>query len=68
MLRVFLLLAAAAALVFSAPVQDDPEQPHLAHAWQAESTGDGMVGKIGLESYLYQPGREDDGSIRAHKW
>ena len=67
MLRAVLLIIASVALVFSAPVQD-PEQPHLAQAWQAQSMGDGLPGKVGLVSYLYQPGREDDGSVRATKW
>jgi hypothetical protein len=67
MLRAVLLMTASVALVFSAPVQD-PEQPHLAQAWQAQSMGDGLPGKVGLVSYLYQPGREDDGSVRATKW
>jgi len=32
------------------------------------STGDGLPGQIGLESYIYQEGSRKDGSMRAHKW
>ena len=32
----------------------DPTPPHLAQAWQAQSTGDGEQGKTGLESYIYE--------------
>jgi len=64
-LLAFAVVAAASAAPFT---QDSPTQPHLAQAWQAESTGDGLKGETGLESYLYQPGSEGDGSMRAHKW
>lgn len=30
----------------------DPDQPHLSQAWVAQSTGDGLQGEIGEESYL----------------
>ena len=44
MISAFCIVSAAA----QAPVQ-----PHLAQAWQAESTGDGEKGMTGLESYIY---------------
>merc|ERR1711907_813733 len=62
------VFAAISACTLAAPSAADPTQPHLASAWQAESTGDGLQGQTGLESYLYQPGKENDGSMRAHKW
>ena len=45
----------------------DPTQPHLAQAWQAESTGDGVKGQTGLESYLYEE-EKTPGGLRAHVW
>jgi hypothetical protein len=47
----------------------DPTQPEIAQAWQAESTGDGLPGATGLESYLYEeyPNKGGDPSgLRAH--
>jgi hypothetical protein len=44
----------------------DPEQPHLAQAWQAMSSGDGLPGQIGLESYLYL--EKDEGDFQGHVW
>jgi hypothetical protein len=44
----------------------DPDQPHLAQAWQALSTGDGLPGQIGLESYVFL--EQDQGDFQAHKW
>jgi hypothetical protein len=44
----------------------DPEQPHLAQAWQALSTGDGLPGEVGLESYLYL--EKDEGDFQGHVW
>jgi hypothetical protein len=43
-------------------VSADPDQPHLAQAWQALSEGDGLPGQIGLESYIYT----DD--FKGHVW
>merc|ERR1712159_201404 len=62
------VFATISACALAAPFAADPTLPHLASAWQAESTGDGLPGQTGLESYLYQPGSEKDGSMRAHKW
>jgi len=42
------------ALAVAAAVAADPTVPHLAQAWQAMSTGDGLPGKTGLESYIYE--------------
>merc|ERR1712072_53040 len=47
------LLAAFIATSLAAPVAD-PTQPHLAQAWQAQSSGDGEKGQTGLESYIYE--------------
>merc|ERR1719329_1627854 len=41
-----------------------PTQPHLAQAWTAMSTGDGLDGQIGKESYLVT----SDKKFRAHKY
>lgn len=68
MMRYALFAVAAAFVVSAAPVENDPVQPHLAQAWQAMSTGDGIQGQTGLESYIYQKGGDGDGTIRAHKW
>jgi hypothetical protein len=54
----FLLAAGVAAA--------DPEQPHLAQAWQALSTGDGLEGQVGLESYLFL--EKDEGDFQGHVW
>jgi hypothetical protein len=32
----------------------DPTQPHLAQGWTAQSTGDGLPGQIGQETYIYE--------------
>jgi len=45
-LIVFALMCSAAAQV--------PDQPHLAQAWTASSSGDGLQGQIGLEHYIYE--------------
>jgi hypothetical protein len=31
----------------------DPAQPHLAQAWTAQSSGDGMPGAVGDEAYFF---------------
>jgi len=62
-----IVLAASVAAVAALPATA-PTQPHLAQAWTAMSTGDGLQGQTGLESYIYQEGSRDDGSMRAHKW
>lgn len=48
--------------VASAVAAVDPDQPHLSQAWTALSTGDGLQGQVGLESYVYA----DD--FKAHVW
>merc|ERR1711976_558502 len=54
------------ALATAAPVvlAQTPSQPHLAQAWTAMSTGDGLPGQVGKESYYYSP----DGKFKAHKY
>merc|ERR1712211_113958 len=49
--------ALAATLASQALTQDD--HPHLAQAWQALSSGDGLPNEVGLESYIYEdcPGK-----------
>jgi hypothetical protein len=54
----FVMVAAAAAA--------DPQQPHLAQAWQALSSGDGLPGQVGLESYLFL--EENEGDFQGHVW
>merc|ERR1719316_1967811 len=54
-----LVLATAAAAA-------DPQQPHLAKAWQALSMGDGIAGEVGLESYMYL--EKDEGDFQGHVW
>lgn len=47
----------------------DPTEPHLAQAWVAKSTGDGLPGETGLESYLYEEYKNKGGDaqgIRGH--
>jgi len=46
----------------------DPVQPHLAQAWTALSTGDGLPGATGKESYIYtdDPAYSKEGGLRAH--
>jgi len=50
-------LALASAFVAAEAIQDD--HPHLAQAWQALSSGDGLPDTVGFESYLYEncPGK-----------
>jgi len=57
----------AAVVIATAPAQD-PTQPHLAQAWTADSTGDGLPGAIGQESYLYtdDPAYSRSGGVRGH--
>lgn len=58
------IATAAVACVASVTAQDIP---HLAQAWTAQSTGDGLPGKIGNESYLYCTDKEaSDTCIKAH--
>ena len=45
------IVSAVAAALLAAPIADPP-QPHLAQAWTARSVGDGLPGKIGMESYI----------------
>ena len=57
-------LFAALAAIASAQT---PPQPHLAQAWQAESTGDGKKGATGLESYIYEDCKEtSDTCMKGH--
>eukprot|EP00466_Bigelowiella_natans_P016494 jgi/Bigna1/132866/aug1.19_g7574 len=49
-----MLLSAIAAFSLALPTRSDPTPPHLAQAWVAQSTGDGMAGAVGKESYLYE--------------
>jgi len=42
-----------------------PEQPHLAQAWTALSSGDGLPGQVGLEHYIYEES-DDKYSLQGH--
>jgi hypothetical protein len=53
---------AAVALIGAAA--QDPDRPHLAQAWTAMSTGDGLPGATGKESYYWS----QDGKFKAHKY
>merc|ERR550514_686880 len=59
-------MAPLTAFMLAAGVAADPEQPHLAQAWQAMSTGDGLPGEVGLESYLFL--EKDEGDFQGHVW
>merc|ERR1719387_2849271 len=59
-------MAPSVTLALVTVVSADPEQPHLAQAWQALSQGDGLPGEVGLESYLYL--EKDEGDFQGHVW
>jgi hypothetical protein len=60
MFRFALAIASAEALT-----QDD--HPHLAQAWQALSSGNGLPDTVGLESYIYEEGcKKSDTCMKAH--
>ena len=43
--------------------------PHLAKAWTAMSTGDGLPGKTGKESYIYEDCKKKTATcMNGHKW
>jgi hypothetical protein len=57
------------ALAGAASAQPPAKVPHLSQAWIAESSGDGLPGETGLESYLYEDcphGATSDECKRAH--
>jgi len=56
-----MMLGVAVAAAFAA----DPTVPHLAQAWQAMSTGDGLPGETGLESYIYEDCKEKSDTCMA---
>merc|ERR1719473_362170 len=45
-------------------VAAQPDQPHLSQAWMAMSSGDGLKGAIGKESYHISA----DGKFKAHMY
>ena len=46
-----------------------PPHPHLAQAWVAQSTGDGLPNMIGQESYLYEGcEKPSDTCMNGHVW
>jgi hypothetical protein len=57
---------ATSILATTAAAAADPQQPHLAQAWQALSSGDGIAGEVGLESYMYL--EKDEGDFQGHVW
>jgi len=61
-----------AALLFSfagtAIVRADPEQPHLAQAWTALSSGDGVQGATGIEHYIYSRDEHANTGMNGHIW
>jgi len=46
----------------------DPTQPHLAQAWTALSTGDGLPGQTGLEYYIYTRDARTNTGMNGHIW
>merc|ERR1711965_102577 len=70
MMRLIVSLTLYAAAVMAIPEPIAPVQPHLAQAWTALSTGDGLPGKVGKESYLFEDchhkGGESDDCKQAH--
>lgn len=46
----------------------DPERPHLAQAWTALSTGDGVQGQTGVEHYIYERDVDEKNGINGHIW
>lgn len=57
------MVRVASILVATAAAQA-PERPHLSQAWTAQSSGDGLPGQVGEESYYYSA----DGKFKAHKY
>jgi hypothetical protein len=55
--------AIVALLVGTALATQAPDQPHLAQAWTAMSSGDGLPGETGVEHYIYE--RDQDKSVGA---
>merc|ERR1712100_291093 len=70
MMRLIVSLTLFAAAVMAIPEPIAPVQPHLAQAWTALSTGDGLPGQVGKESYLFEDckhkGGESDNCKQAH--
>jgi hypothetical protein len=58
---------ALASAIVSAEALSQDDHPHLAQAWQALSSGDGLPDTVGLESYIFEEGCEkSDTCMRAH--
>lgn len=57
-----------ASMLGSALAHSDPEQPHLAQAWTALSTGDGLPGQTGIEHYIYSRDEHTDTGMNGHIW
>jgi hypothetical protein len=57
--------ALAITLASAEATQDD--HPHLAQAWQALSSGDGLPDTVGLESYIFEEGcKKSETCMRGH--
>jgi hypothetical protein len=52
----------------SALALSNPEQPHLAQAWTALSSGDGIAGQTGIEHYIYSRDDHTDTGMNGHIW
>jgi hypothetical protein len=58
---------ALASTVVSAGALTQDDHPHLAQAWQALSSGNGLPDTVGLESYIYEDGcKKSDTCMKAH--
>ena len=63
------MMSTALIAMFAGTVVSAIDHPHLAKAWVAQSSGDGLKGQTGTESYLYEDGKESsDTCVKAHKW
>jgi hypothetical protein len=64
-----MFLSCAVTLAILGAVRAQPAPPHLAQAWIAESSGDGLPGETGKEYYLWEDcphGRTSEDCIQAH--
>merc|ERR1711959_645301 len=63
-MRTIAALLLAAAVAVAVPLAD-PVQPHLAQAWTAMSSGDGLPNQVGFEQYIYED-QKVEGGLRGH--
>ena len=63
-----MLFVASAIAALGLATDPTPTQPHLAQAWTALSSGDGLPGAVGKESYIFEtcPGGPSEDCLRGH--